>query len=166
MIFHVTIGGRAIEVRVGEGEVTVGGRSMPASLTRVPGRAMALLSVEGRTWEVPLEHLGRGQWAVGLHGERWTCAVIDERTRAIQAMAEQRGGTPRAASLVAPMPGLVVRVLVVPGQQVQPGEPVVVLEAMKMENELRAAAGGVVARVAVQAGQAVNKGDALVVFET
>jgi len=71
----------------------------------------------------------------------------------------------RAATLKAPMPGLVVRIQVEPGQTVAPGGALLVLEAMKMENELRAAAGGLVRAVLVGPGQAVEKGQALVELE-
>jgi pyruvate carboxylase subunit B len=64
------------------------------------------------------------------------------------------------------MPGLVVRLLVRPGQTVRTGEGLVVLEAMKMENELKAAGPGVVDRIEVAAGQVVEKGTPLVVFRT
>jgi pyruvate carboxylase subunit B len=63
------------------------------------------------------------------------------------------------------MPGLVVRLEVEPGQTVAPGGGVLVLEAMKMENELRSPAGGRVRAVLVRAGQAVEKGQTLVEFE-
>jgi len=65
--------------------------------------------------------------------------------------------------LVAPMPGRVVAVHVRPGDRVEPDTPLVVLEAMKMENEFRATAGGVVAEVRVSPGQVVNTGDLLIV---
>jgi biotin carboxyl carrier protein len=60
------------------------------------------------------------------------------------------------------MPGLVVRVQVEPGQQVAAGAPLVVLEAMKMENQLKAPAAGMIAEVRVVAGAAVEKGQVLV----
>jgi pyruvate carboxylase subunit B len=62
------------------------------------------------------------------------------------------------------MPGLVVRVLAERGQLVEPGQGLIVLEAMKMENELRAVAAGTVAAVPVSAGQAVEKGQVLMEF--
>jgi pyruvate carboxylase subunit B len=65
----------------------------------------------------------------------------------------------------APMPGLIVRVDVTAGDEVRTGEGVVIIEAMKMENELRADGGGIVSRVLVEAGQAVEKGAVLVEFE-
>ena len=64
------------------------------------------------------------------------------------------------------MPGLVVRVLAEPGQQVRAGAGVVVLEAMKMENELRVSAASVVKTVRVKPGEAVEKGQVLVDFES
>jgi pyruvate carboxylase subunit B len=63
------------------------------------------------------------------------------------------------------MPGLIVRVLVQPGDVVQAGQGVIVIEAMKMENELRASSAGVVRAVSVAAGSAVEKGAVLVEFE-
>jgi biotin carboxyl carrier protein len=65
----------------------------------------------------------------------------------------------------APMPGLVVRVAAVVGEPVQAGASLVVLEAMKMENELRASAAGVVQAVLVEPGQTVEKGQTLVELE-
>jgi len=91
--------------------------------------------------------------------------VLDERTRHIRSLAG--GGDQRRAAgvLKAPMPGLVVRVQVQPGEKVAAGDPLVVLEAMKMENELKAGAPGVVKSVRVAPGEAVEKGQVLVEFE-
>ena len=88
--------------------------------------------------------------------------VLDERT-AIAACPV--GITPCPGVLKAPMPGLVGRVQVQPGEQVAAGAPLVVLEAMKMENELKAGAPGVVKSVRVVSGEAVEKGQVLVEFE-
>jgi pyruvate carboxylase subunit B len=70
---------------------------------------------------------------------------------------QDRGGV-----VVAPMPGMVIRLEVEVGQAVQQGGGVAVLEAMKMENEIRAPAGGIVSAIHVAAGQAVDKGAVLV----
>ncbi|MBM3885848.1 MAG: acetyl-CoA carboxylase biotin carboxyl carrier protein subunit [Gemmatimonadetes bacterium] len=79
----------------------------------------------------------------------------------MRATARPSGPTP----LVAPMPGLIVRVHVRPGDVVAAGQPLVVMEAMKMENELRATAAGVVRSVAVLPGAAVEKGTVLVALD-
>jgi len=107
---------------------------------------------------------GTGTWLIQDAGERHEVEVLDERTAHIRSLA---GGAVQAAGprpLKAPMPGLVVRVEVEPGQAVAAGASLVVLEAMKMENDLKAAAAGVVDRVAVSAGATVEKGAVLVTF--
>jgi biotin carboxyl carrier protein len=78
--------------------------------------------------------------------------------------AGDAAGAERGQRLVAPMPGRVMAVLVEVGQQVEPGAGLVVLEAMKMENEFRATAAGVVTELPVTPGQAVNAGDLLAVI--
>jgi len=101
---------------------------------------------------------------LGVAGERVAVEVIDERTRQIQALAGVRPVAGASGTVVAPMPGLVLRVYVVPGQQVAAGAGLVVVEAMKMENELRAHRAGVVAKVHVEVGQVVERGAPLVTF--
>ena len=87
------------------------------------------------------------------------------RHRRSLALAAATAGPVGPAPLVAPMPGLIVRVHVAPGDRVEAGQAVVVMEAMKMENELRAAGAGVVRTVEVRAGTAVEKGALLVTFD-
>ena len=165
MKYIVTIAGQEVEVVVDGEQVTVAGEVIPAGLTTLPGTPLRQLSVEGRVEAVALERLGSGRWAVTRLGERLEVEVLDERTRHIRSLT---GGSDRArgpAVLKAPMPGLVVRVHAEAGQAVAAGASLVVLEAMKMENELRAAAPGRVRTVRVAAGAAVEKGEVLVEFE-
>jgi biotin carboxyl carrier protein len=129
------------------------------------------LLLAGESWTVAaqaLDGLGDGgglRWVLGLAGERAEVEVIDERTQEIQALTGRRRGGGAGGVLRAPMPGLVVRVEVTEGQQVAAGTGLVVVEAMKMENELRAVRAGVVAKVHVRAGTAVEKGAVLVTLE-
>jgi biotin carboxyl carrier protein len=163
--YVVSIGGRQIEVEVDGDRVTAGGKSHSAALSGVPGTPLRHLVVDGRQTEISMESVGQGKWSVGLRGERWECEVLDERTRHIRSLAGAAGPHRGAPPLKAPMPGLVVRVLAEPGQHVPAGSGVVVLEAMKMENELRAAVGAVVRTVKVRPGEPVEKGQVLVEFE-
>ncbi len=96
-------------------------------------------------------------------GQVYRVELADEHARALAALA---GGahTSGDANIRAPMPGLVSNVLVEEGVEVQRGQAVVVLEAMKMENDLAAPRTGVVKSVRVQKGQAVNQGDLLAVI--
>jgi biotin carboxyl carrier protein len=105
---------------------------------------------------------GVGRWALVVAGERVEVDVRSERTRETEALAPNRPSSPGQRTIKAPMPGLVVRVEVAAGQRVEGGAGLVVVEAMKMENELRAPQPGVVATVHVEVGQAVEKGAPLV----
>jgi len=92
--------------------------------------------------------------------------VLDERTRHIRSLTAN-DDRPRAIPVLkAPMPGLVLRVQVRPGQRVSAGAGLVVLEAMKMENELKAPAPAVIKAVRVQPGAAVEKGQVLLEFDS
>jgi pyruvate carboxylase subunit B len=163
--YIVTVAGREVEVEVNGDRVTVGGRTVVAALRRVVGTPLRQLSVDGRPETMVMQPSGRGQWAVGLGGERWEVEVIEERTRHIRSLTAGADRQRGAGALRAPMPGLVVRLLVEPGQAVSRGGGVVVLEAMKMENELKAAADGTVKTVRVATGEPVEKGQILVEFE-
>lgn len=161
-------------------EVTLDGRKRLVRVTprREGGYLVALDG--GPPMVVSAQDLGAGDLAVRLGGERAvvgfhvaadTVAVqvggrgfvgtaVDARTAALRL-----GGGASAGLVATQMPGVVVRLLVVEGEAVEVGAPVVVVEAMKMENELKAPVAGVVRTVHVQAGQAVETGAALVTIE-
>jgi biotin carboxyl carrier protein len=165
MKYVVLLDGQTIEVEVDGDRVTVEGRAHSATLGVISGTPLRQLLIDGRPLTLSVEAIGRGRWAITPKGERWEMEVLDERTRHIRSLAG--GGDQRRAAgvLKAPMPGLVIRVQVQPGEQVAAGAPLVVLEAMKMENELKAGAPGVVKSVRVAPGEAVEKGQVLVEFE-
>ena len=165
MKYVVTILGQTIEVEVDGDHVTVGGRTLTAGLGAVPGAPVRQLLLDGRAEALGIESAGAGHWAITRRGERTEIEVIDERTRHIRSLTGADDPHRGPAALKAPMPGLVVRVQVEVGQSVAAGAGVVVLEAMKMENELRAATAGTVRTVRVTAGEAVEKGQVLVEFE-
>jgi len=126
---------------------------------RLPAAGPASLLIGGQAYLVDLAD-ENGDVVVTVGAE--TCRLqVEEAGR---RFGRRRGGVAGAGQrLVAPMPGRVVAVHVRPGDRVEADAPLVVLEAMKMENEFRATASGVVTEVAVAAGQAVNAGDLLVV---
>lgn len=164
MKYIVSIAGRDIEVEVDGDLVTVEGATRTASLRAIPGTPTRQLLMEDRPTVLTMRSAGRGQWTLEIGGARWEVEVVDERTRHIRSLtagAERQRGP---VTLRAPMPGLVVRVLAEPGQEVAAGAGLVVLEAMKMENELKAPAAGIVGGVRVGPGQAVEKGQVLVEF--
>lgn len=166
MKYVVLVDGQSIAVEVDGERVTVAGQTLSATLGPIPGTPLRQLLLDGRPLTLSVEALGRGRWALTPAGERWEVEVLDERTRHIRTLTGAGDQRRSADVLKAPMPGLVVRVQAKPGDKVVPGSGLVVLEAMKMENELRASVPGVVKGVRVSPGEAVEKGQVLVEFES
>ncbi len=165
MLYHVTIGERTFEVLIGSEGVSVDGRSVDTDLSTLDGTPVRGLSLDGASHRIVAHRLGKGAWGLNVSGRRVETEVVDERTRAIRELTGAAAGAAGPKPIKAPMPGLVVKIEVAEGDEVQPGQGVVIVEAMKMENELKAEAAGVVASVHVSAGDTVEKGQVLVDFE-
>lgn len=164
MKYFVTVGGLEFVIEVEGDGLLVDGAPIDGHLTRLAGTPLRHLLLGGESHALILERTGRGSWQAERFGERWEVEVVDERTRHIRSLtgAGQKAAGPPV--LRAPMPGLVVRVLAEVGQRVEAGAGLVVLEAMKMENELRAASQGVVRAVHAIPGKPVEKGQILIEF--
>jgi biotin carboxyl carrier protein len=161
MKYIVDVGDQRVEVDLDEEGVLVDGVRVQAHLAEVEGTPVRLLTVGSAVHRVAVRRDGRGRYALWLGGYRYDVEALDERTRAIRDLTVAAAAA-GPAPLVAPMPGLIVRVNVRPGEQVQAGQGLVVMEAMKMENELRATSAGTVKAVHAQPGSAVEKGAVLV----
>jgi pyruvate carboxylase subunit B len=167
MKYVVDVNGTRTTVELtGGDEVRVGDRVLHARLVDVEGTPVSLLTVGERVYRVIARRgEGRGEYTLSIDGHTFAAEALDERTRAIRDLSAASGRAAGPAPLVAPMPGLVVRVNVAVGDAVAAGQGLVVMEAMKMENELRAASGGTVRAVHAAPGSAVNKGTVLVELE-
>lgn len=167
MRYYVSVGERIVEVVIDGASVTVDGKAVGPTLERVRGTPMHYLNVDGKSHRViasPGEE--KGVWDVHVDGRHVSAEVVDERTRAIRAMTNRAGAAQGPRPVRAPMPGMVVRVEVAVGDVVKAGQGVVIIEAMKMENELRAEASGKVSRITANPGTAVEKGALLIEFES
>ncbi len=162
MKYFVTVGERTIEVDIDGDHVRVDGQALDASLKTVPGTPEVRLKVAGRVSSLAIDQYVDGRWRLVDRGSVYDIEAVDERTRHIRSLVGARRGTADGGVLKAPMPGLVIRVDVAEGDPVVTGQGLVVLEAMKMENELKATASGVVKSIRVVIGQAVEKGAVLV----
>ena len=166
MRYYVTIEGQTFEVELASDHVSIDGTVLSAELAQQAESAIHHLLVDGRSYPlVASRGNGRGIWELVVDGHRLEADVVDERGRAIRQIAAATAAPAGPKPVRAPMPGLIVRVDVEAGQVVKPGQGVVIMEAMKMENELKADAEGVVSKILAQAGQAVEKGAVLVEFE-
>lgn len=129
------------------------------------------ITVNGETFEVEVEETGVEGGVVSQPAARTTAPVAPAprtasapapKTAAPAAPKPASGAAAGAGSVTAPMPGTILDVKVSVGDQVKAGQTVVILEAMKMENEIGAPQDGTVKEVRVQKGAAVNSGDVLV----
>ena len=145
-------------------EVTVGERRYLVDDASTPGGGLHSLLLDGRQYAVRVRRETSSRYRVLTRGRNEVVEVVDPLTALAEAAGAGRGG-PRQEEVTAYMPGKVSAVLVAEGDTVRSGQGVVVLEAMKMENEILAPHDGVVRRVHVAPGQAVEGGDPLFTLE-
>jgi biotin carboxyl carrier protein len=161
--YYVTVGGRTREVdlveRLGELVVTVDGVAMDVTYEEADRLGQVVLLAYGRSYAVSIEG-DENRVGVTLAGYHYAMEIEDERERA--AHVAERAAGKSGGVVVATMPGVVVEIMVAPGDELEPGAPLLILEAMKMQNEIDASSGGVVKTVHVTPGQAVSAGERLV----
>jgi biotin carboxyl carrier protein len=166
MRFVATLGRarETVEVTGADGRyrVVIGDRVWQVD-ARLGAQGIGSLLIDGASYAVAIA-TAEGTSIVEVSGERYAIDVDEEARHLVRTRsgAASSGG---ATTVRAPMPGRITHVPVSAGDLVNPGDTLVVVEAMKMENELRASAAGTIREVRVQAGQPVNAGDVLVVLE-
>jgi len=164
--YVVEVAGRTVEVELDGEHVRVNGEDVHARLTELQGTPIVLLTLGDEVFRVAASRgESRGRYTLSVDGRRYDVEALDERTRAIRQLSAATTAPAGPAPLTAPMPGLIVRVNVAVGDTVRAGQGLIVMEAMKMENELRAAAAGVVRAVRATPGTAVERGSVLVELE-
>jgi biotin carboxyl carrier protein len=164
--YVVDIAGKTIDVEIDGDIVRVDGEEVAAKIADLPGTPIVLLTIGDSVYRVAASRgQSKGRYSLATDGRRFDAEALDERTRAIRELSAATAGPAGPAPLVAPMPGLIVRVNVSAGDQVKAGQGLVVMEAMKMENELRAVAAGTVKAIRVSPGTAVERGATLVELE-
>jgi biotin carboxyl carrier protein len=163
VLFDAIVDGQTIRMEVreqnGRYRVSLDSRILEVDYAET-GRDFVSLLMDGRSHEVGLSPKGRG-YSIVLEGDAFEVTFED----AIRGAARPDKGRARAASVVAPMPGRVLRVLVSSGDDVAEGQALLVMEAMKMENELRAPRSGRIGDLPVREGQTVETGALLAVVE-
>jgi len=140
--------------------VSINGQAMNVDFENISGQPVYSLVIEGKSYEAYVFE-GEDEWQVLLLGQQYPVKVEDEREKRLRAAA---GGVVAEAAefnLKAPMPGLVVAVPVQLEQQVAKGDVLVILESMKMQNELRSPRPGKVTRMRVRAGDTVEQRETL-----
>jgi|SRR5690242_220973 len=168
MKYSVIVDAEAFAIEVDGDGVRIGGATSDARILDLDGAAtpLRMLTIGEETHRVQVRPgESRGRYTLWIDGFRFEVEALDERARAIRELSAATAKPSGPAPLIAPMPGMIVRVNAGEGDEVQAGQGLVVMEAMKMENELRAAAAGTIKRVHVAPGTAVEKGALLLEME-
>jgi acetyl/propionyl-CoA carboxylase alpha subunit len=166
MKYVVRIGNEDHEVVLDADGVHADGDDVSARVVPIEGTPIRMVTIGDEVHRVVVRPgASRGVYTLWLDGHRFEAEALDERTRAIRELSGASGAPTGPAPLIAPMPGLIVRVHVQSGDQVQAGQGLVVMEAMKMENELRVQVAGRVRTVLVTPGSVVEKGALLIELE-
>lgn len=145
---------------IDEKRVSVDGQTYEVDFEAVSGQPVYSLIVDGRSHEGYIQP-SDDAWQVLLRGRLYPVKVEDEREKRLRAAADAGVAETGEFHLKAPMPGLVVAVPVAEGEQVKKGQVLVILESMKMQNELKSPRDGVVNRIRVRAGESVEQKQAL-----
>jgi biotin carboxyl carrier protein len=153
-----------VEVQVEGGRLVLdaGAERIAADFAPLPDGESYSLLVDGRSYEVAVEEDG-ATLRVRLGGRTFRASVRSPLEKVLREVRPAAG--PAASVLVAPMPGLVVALRVAPGDAVAAGQALLVMEAMKMQNELSAEVDGVVRAVHAAVGQSVEAGQPLVTLD-
>jgi biotin carboxyl carrier protein len=162
MKFEVRIDGRASIVELARDadgwQISIDGGAVDADAFEIAPGVFSIL-LNGKSYEVRVTPTPAGTLSLQTAHQEFTAEVIDPR-----AWRGRRHGAPEAEGrqqILAPMPGKIIRVLVQTGEKVQAGQGLLVVEAMKMQNEIRSPKSGIVERLLVQEGQPVNAGEVL-----
>jgi len=168
--YHVHIGENTHTIEIRGGHAWVGDQKIAVDLAHVTGdrarTGVASMLLDGRSWPLAYRKgAGRsGSWGLSARGRSVQARVLDERTAKIHELSTASAANQGPRPVKAPMPGLISAIEVEVGDRVSAGQGVVIVEAMKMENELKAQADAVVAEILVSAGHTVEKDQVLVTF--
>jgi biotin carboxyl carrier protein len=165
MKYIATLDDRTFEIEINaEDQITVDGEHLSIDFRSVSGQPVYSLLVNGQSYEAYVQAAEAGL-EVLLQGQLHVVEVEDERHRKLR---ESSGG-PAVHSgefnLKSPMPGLIVAVPVVEGQAVVKGQDLVILESMKMQNELKAPRDGTIGRIRVRVGDSVEQNQVLITLD-
>jgi len=157
MKYITTINEKEYQVEIiDEKHVSINGIVREVDFASVSGQPVFSLLIEGKSYESYVNESEEG-WEVLLHGRFYPALVEDEREKRLRAAGRESNSGSGEFHLKAPMPGLVVAVVVGEGQEVQKGQVLVILESMKMQNELKSPKAGIVSRIKVKAGERVEQ---------
>lgn len=144
----------------------IGEEPLPIDISRAAGGMLSILH-RGKSYEAIVEDINKTAKEIRLriNGQRYTVAIQEPIDQLLHEMGLDIAATKKIEPIKAPMPGMVLKVLVQPGQRIAKGDGLLILEAMKMENVLKAPADATIKSIRIAERTAVGKGDVLIELE-
>jgi biotin carboxyl carrier protein len=162
--YFARIGNNEYEVEIDAGKVLLDGEPVDVDIVRSGLPELYSVLFGGKSHEMLITS-DRFNYTVTLRSEQFQVQVQDERSRRLNQARKMPTLPDGELAITAPIPGLVVKALVNPGDAVEEGQPLIILEAMKMENEIRSTRSGVAKAVMVSPGQRVEQNAVLIVLD-
>lgn len=163
MKYYAKVDNQEFVIEVGhENQIIVNDEPYDIDFRQISDSGVTSLIIGHHSLEAVVEEK-EGAWQVLIRGDLYDVAVDDERSRRLASARGDMGAAEGDVIIRSPMPGIVIAVSVSEGQHVNKGDKVVILESMKMENELRSPRDGVVRHIKVEAGTNVEKDQILVI---
>jgi biotin carboxyl carrier protein len=166
MKYIAMIDNNQYEIEINDDDrITIDGQPVELDFkSMAEGQPIYSLILDGKSYEAMIELTDEG-WQVMLRGQLYQIDIEDERQRRLRMASGGAATQSGELKLKAPMPGLIVDVPVQEGQDVAKGDNLIILESMKMQNEIKSPREGKVARVNVNPGDSVNQNQVLLILD-
>jgi biotin carboxyl carrier protein len=162
MKYLTTINGTTFDIEIqNDGTLLVNGEKRAVDFLSFGDEALYSIIMDTVSHELLIDERD-GEYEILMRGKLYTGTVLDERAQLVASRGSSKMVDSGEISIRAPMPGLIVAVPVQEGQEVKAGQTVVILESMKMQNELKSPRDGIVQRISVESGQSVEQNKLLI----
>ncbi len=163
--YVVTLDGKKKEIKVvNESTVRIGDIEKEVIISKV-NNYLYLLKIANKTYEITTQKLNEEKFRLGVDGHLFETVVRTRLKENASEVIRNKSNEPHITKIVGPMPGLVLKIFKGVGEHVEENEPIVVLEAMKMENEIRSPKSGVIKEVLLKHGSTVEKDAVILTIE-
>jgi biotin carboxyl carrier protein len=166
-MLHTTVNGKYnFDIQQQDGVWMIGDKAATIDISGASGGVLSIL-YNGRSYEAIVEEVDRKtkELKVVINGQRYTVSIQEPIDTLLHELGLDMTAHKKLEPIKAPMPGMVLKVLVTAGQRIEKGDGLLILEAMKMENVLKAPAGATIKSIRIAERTAVGKGDVLIDLE-
>ena len=165
-MYKATSGEKTFSIELTQGQFTVDGKAVPADISKIgPGRYHFISNFKTYLVEIVSGEPKSKKYEIKVNGITYPIELSDKMDMLLKKMGIEVNSEERTVAINAPMPGLILNIAVEAGDTVEPGDKLLVLEAMKMENVIKAPVKAVVGQIKVKMGQSVEFGQRLIQFE-